>query len=110
VNDPSPGSQFVVFWVYILENTRQRFYVGHTLILSMPLSSKARLTHDAGQLNRVHKSRRDPEIYDYLDGSHALTNAMFRRRLAGYKELGHQVEMPQDAAPVWFEAMIGDAD
>jgi len=30
VNDPSPGSQFVVFWVYILENTRQRFYVGHT--------------------------------------------------------------------------------
>ncbi|GAB1488479.1 hypothetical protein MASR2M8_09240 [Opitutaceae bacterium] len=81
-----------------------------TLILSMPLSFKGWLIQYAGRLNRVHESKRDPLIFDYLDGNHALTNAMFRRRLAGYKELGYQVEMPQDAAPVWFEAMTGDAE
>ena len=41
-------------------------------------------------------------IFDYLDENHAITNAMFRRRLAGYKELGYRVEMPQSGAPTWF--------
>jgi superfamily II DNA or RNA helicase len=81
-----------------------------TLIVSMPLSFKGQLIQYAGRLNRVHEPKRDPLIFDHLDGKHALTNAMFRRRLAGYKELGYQVEMPQDAAPVWFEAMAGDAE
>lgn len=26
---------------------------------------------------------------------------MFRRRLAGYKELGYRVEMPEDVVAVW---------
>ena len=27
---------------------------------------------------------------------------MFRRRLAGYRELGYSIEMPQGEAPTWF--------
>lgn len=80
-----------------------------TLILSMPLSFKGRLIQYAGRLNRVHESKNDALIFDYLDENHALTNAMFRRRLAGYKELGYRIEMPQGAAPVWFETEPGDA-
>ncbi len=80
-----------------------------TLILSMPLSFKGRLIQYAGRLNRVHESKNAPLIFDYLDGNHALTNAMFRRRLTGYKELGYQVEMPQDVVPAWFEDGAGNA-
>lgn len=80
-----------------------------TLILSMPLSFKGRLIQYAGRLNRVHESKNAPLIFDYLDGNHALTNAMFRRRLAGYRELGYQVDMPQDVAPAWFEVEAGNA-
>lgn len=61
-----------------------------------------------GRLNRVHELKNDALIFDYLDENHALANAMFRRRLAGCKELGYQVEMPQDAAPVWFGSEAGD--
>lgn len=80
-----------------------------TLILSMPLSFKGRLIQYAGRLNRVHESKNAPLIFDYLDGNHALTNAMFRRRLAGYTELGYRIEMPQGVAPAWFEAGAGNA-
>ncbi len=81
-----------------------------TLVLSMPLSFKGRLVQYAGRLNRTHESKSDVLIFDYLDENHALTNAMFRRRLAGYKELGYQIEMPQDAAPVWFEDAASNAE
>lgn len=80
-----------------------------TLILSMPLSFKGRLIQYAGRLNRVHESKNAPLIFDYLDGNHALTNAIFRRRLAGYKELGCQIEMPKDVVPAWFESGAGNA-
>jgi len=81
-----------------------------TLVLSMPLSFKGRLIQYAGRLNRVHESKNDALIFDYLDENHALAKAMFRRRLAGYKELGYRVEMAEDAAPVWFEDEAGDAE
>ena len=48
-------------------------------------------------------------IFDYLDHNHAITSAMFRRRLAGYKELGYTVEMPQSAAPIWFGDEMAEA-
>jgi hypothetical protein len=35
-------------------------------------------------------------IYDYVDENHAITNAMFRRRLAGYRELNYSIELPPD--------------
>lgn len=73
-----------------------------TLVLSMPLSFKGRLIQYAGRLHRRHESKGDAMIFDYLDENHAITNAMFRRRLAGYKELGYRVEMPQSGAPTWF--------
>jgi hypothetical protein len=40
---------------------------------------------------------------------HAITSAMFRRRLAGYKELGYAVEMPQIEVSPWFEDQPGES-
>lgn len=71
-----------------------------TLVLSMPLSFIGRLVQYAGRLHRKHETKRDALIFDYLDENHATTNAMFRRRLAGYREFGYIVEMPADAIPI----------
>ena len=73
-----------------------------TLVLSMPLSFKGRLIQYAGRLHRQHEAKGGAMIFDYVDGNHAITNAMFRRRLAGYRELGYSIEMPQGEAPAWF--------
>lgn len=73
-----------------------------TLVLTMPLSFKGRLVQYAGRLHRRHAAKGAAMIFDYLDDNHAITHAMFRRRLAGYEELGYAVEMPQTATPMWL--------
>ena len=50
-------------------------------------------------------------IFDYLDENHAITNAMFRRRLAGYKELGYRIEMgPPDRDLTLFGNEPGETE
>lgn len=73
-----------------------------TLVLAMPLSWKGRLVQYAGRLHRIHDAKGAPIIYDYVDENHALTNAVFRRRLAGYRELNYNIEMPSGDSPAWF--------
>ena len=73
-----------------------------TLVLSMPLSWKGRLVQYAGRLHRRHEAKGAAVIFDYVDENHAITNAMFRRRIAGYEELGYVIEMPHGETPTWF--------
>ena len=73
-----------------------------TLVLSMPLSWKGRLVQYAGRLHRRHQSKGAALIYDYVDENHAITNAMFRRRVAGYRELNYSIELPQEGSLAWF--------
>ncbi|MSU48271.1 MAG: hypothetical protein EXS37_04125 [Opitutus sp.] len=79
-----------------------------TLVLAMPLSFKGRLVQYAGRLHRWHEDKGAAMIFDYLDHNHAITSAMFRRRLAGYRELGYVVEMPQPATSSWFGHKSGE--
>jgi superfamily II DNA or RNA helicase len=74
-----------------------------TLVLSMPLSWKGRLVQYAGRLHRRHEAKGAALIYDYVDDNHAITNAMFRRRLAGYRELNYSVEMPPSSSTTFFD-------
>ena len=48
-------------------------------------------------------------IFDYLDDNHAITHAMFRRRMAGYNELGYRIELPQTGAPTLFGERPGES-
>ncbi len=48
-------------------------------------------------------------IFDYLDDNHAITHAMFRRRLAGYEDLGYRIEFPQNGASIWFGGETDEA-
>ena len=79
-----------------------------TLVLAMPLSFKGRLVQYAGRLHRRHEAKGAALIFDYLDDNHAITSAMFRRRLAGYNELGYRIELPQTGAPTWFGERPGE--
>ena len=82
-----------------------------TLFLSMPLSFKGRLIQYAGRLHRQHETKGDALIFDYLDDNHAITNAMYRRRSAGYKELGYQIEMPSpDVGSTFFGPAAAKAE
>jgi len=73
-----------------------------TLVLAMPLSFKGRLVQYAGRLHRRHEAKGAAMIFDYLDHNHAITSAMFRRRLAGYSDLGYVVELPESKVSPWF--------
>lgn len=81
-----------------------------TLVLAMPLSFKGRLVQYAGRLHRRHEAKGAAMIFDYLDHNHAITSAMFRRRLAGYKELGYVVELPQSEASPWFGDKLTESE
>ena len=79
-----------------------------TLVLAMPLSFQGRLVQYAGRLHRRHESKGAAMIFDYLDHNHAITSAMFRRRMAGYNELGYRIELPQTVAPTLFGERPGE--
>lgn len=70
-----------------------------TLVLAMPLSFKGRLVQYAGRLHREHEGKSSVRIYDYLDENIPLTRAMFRRRSAGYQQMGYYMEHDSDPAP-----------
>jgi superfamily II DNA or RNA helicase len=65
------------------------------LFLAMPLSFKGRLIQYAGRLHRTHADKREITIYDYLDDNHPVTQAMFRRRAAAYRQMGYTFEVDE---------------
>ena len=67
------------------------------LILAMPLSFKGRLVQYAGRLHRESSGKEDVVIYDYVDSQVALGITMFRKRVATYRKMGYQIEIPPDS-------------
>lgn len=100
------GTPFVIFATASLIGEGFDLPRLDTLVLSMPLSFKGRLIQYAGRLHRRHDAKGEPLIFDYLDDNQAITRAMFRRRLAGYKELGYRIELPPSATG----SMVFDMD
>ena len=64
-----------------------------TLFLTMPISWRGTLQQYAGRLHRLHAAKREVRIYDYVDGSVPLFNAMFDKRRKGYAAIGYEVRM-----------------
>ncbi|MEM0964754.1 MAG: DEAD/DEAH box helicase family protein [Verrucomicrobiota bacterium] len=62
-----------------------------TLFLATPISFKGRLIQYAGRLNRISDGKSEIRIFDYVDENLPLTLSMYRKRRAGYKELGYEV-------------------
>jgi superfamily II DNA or RNA helicase len=52
-----------------------------TLFLTLPISWKGTLAQYAGRLHRLHYSKREVRIYDYVDMKVPMLERMFKRRL-----------------------------
>ncbi len=62
-----------------------------TLFLVMPISWKGTLQQYAGRLHRLHHSKHEVQIYDYLDINVPILRRMYDKRLQGYRNMGYEV-------------------
>lgn len=62
-----------------------------TLFLTLPVSWKGVLAQYAGRLHRLHDSKRDVIIYDYVDVNVPVAVRMYERRMGGYKAIGYEI-------------------
>ncbi|EKE10179.1 MAG: hypothetical protein ACD_16C00073G0003 [uncultured bacterium] len=62
-----------------------------TLFLTMPISWHGALAQYAGRLHRLHHSKREVIIYDYIDSSHPMLSKMADKRMKGYGKLGYSL-------------------
>ncbi|HLF11752.1 MAG TPA: DEAD/DEAH box helicase family protein, partial [Gammaproteobacteria bacterium] len=60
-----------------------------TLFLTMPISWRGLLSQYAGRLHRLHPTKRDVMIYDYVDAREPMLLSMSMKRRAGYRMLGY---------------------
>ena len=63
-----------------------------TLFLAMPISWKGTLQQYAGRLHRLYESKREVQIYDYVDIHVKMLGKMYSKRLAGYASIGYKAK------------------
>jgi superfamily II DNA or RNA helicase len=73
-----------------------------TLFLAMPVSWRGTLQQYVGRLHRLHDSKREVQVYDYVDGVSPLFTAMFQKRLKGYEAVGYEVLEDWENLPASF--------
>jgi superfamily II DNA or RNA helicase len=66
-----------------------------TLFLTLPISWRGTLNQYAGRLHRIHKSKKEVAIYDYVDFNVPVLARMFDRRLKGYRSIGYKIQDEQ---------------
>jgi superfamily II DNA or RNA helicase len=62
-----------------------------TLFLTMPISWHGTLAQYAGRLNRLHHSKKEVIIYDYVDPLLPMLSKMADKRMKGYRTLGYSL-------------------
>ncbi len=62
-----------------------------TLFLTMPISWHGTLAQYAGRLHRLHHSKKEVIIYDYVDSSNPMFSKMADKRMKGYGKLGYSL-------------------
>jgi len=69
----------------------------NTLFLALPVSWKGTLVQYAGRLHRLHPTKREVRIVDYVDRKVPMLARMFEKRLVGYRAMGYRED---DTAPL----------
>ena len=65
-----------------------------TLFLAMPVAWRGTLAQYVGRLHRLHPSKREVLVYDYVDEAVPALRRMSKKRVQGYRSLGYSVERP----------------
>ncbi len=76
-----------------------------TLFLALPVSWKGTLIQYTGRLHRLHPSKTEVRIYDYVDHAVPMLMKMFEKRLRGYRSIGYA----RDAAPLGLREIDDEA-
>jgi len=63
-----------------------------TLFLAMPISWKGTLQQYAGRLHRLYKTKKEVQIYDYVDIQVRMLEKMYQKRLNGYASMGYKAK------------------
>ena len=63
-----------------------------TLFLAMPISWRGTLQQYVGRLHRLHDSKREVIVYDYVDGCVPVFSAMYSKRVRGYEAVGYKIQ------------------
>ena len=71
-----------------------------TLFLAMPISWRGTLQQYVGRLHRLHDSKREVIVYDYVDGCVPVLSAMYSKRVRGYEAVGYSIQDDADSRAV----------
>jgi superfamily II DNA or RNA helicase len=63
-----------------------------TLFLASPISWRGTLQQYVGRLHRLHDSKKEVIVYDYVDGCVPVFAAMYGKRVRGYEAVGYQIQ------------------
>jgi superfamily II DNA or RNA helicase len=63
-----------------------------TLFLTLPISWRGTLSQYAGRLHRIHDSKKEVVIYDYVDFEVPVLARMYDRRIKGYRSIGYEIK------------------
>lgn len=63
-----------------------------TLFITMPISFKGRIVQYAGRLHRKYQSKKEVQVYDYVDAEMPVLWKMYQRRLKTYKIMGYKIQ------------------
>ncbi|MBA2654425.1 MAG: DEAD/DEAH box helicase family protein [Gammaproteobacteria bacterium] len=67
-----------------------------TLFLTMPISWHGTIAQYAGRLHRLHHSKKEVLIYDYVDSNVQMLVKMSEKRIKGYKKLGYIISSTEN--------------
>ena len=65
-----------------------------TLFLASPISWKGTLQQYVGRLHRLHDSKREVIVYDYVDDAVPVLSKMYSKRVRGYEAVGYVIRAP----------------
>lgn len=68
-----------------------------TLFLALPVSWRGIISQYAGRLHRLHDSKTEVRIYDYVDQGNPVLTRMFERRIKGYEAIGYSLPSGETA-------------
>ncbi|MEI8206076.1 MAG: DEAD/DEAH box helicase, partial [Kiritimatiellales bacterium] len=68
-----------------------------TLFLALPVSWRGIISQYAGRLHRLHDSKTEVRIYDYVDQGNPVLTRMFERRITGYEAIGSSLPSGETA-------------
>lgn len=81
-----------------------------TLFMTLPISWKGTIAQYVGRLHRLHDTKKEVHVYDYVDLAVPMLDRMFQRRVRAYEGIGYKIIQPASAYAGWPSDVVLPAD